>query len=39
MPESTPSQVTQWLTNHRLTSYLSTFTHFSGADIMRYVIH
>ncbi|XP_037717803.1 upstream-binding protein 1 isoform X5 [Drosophila subpulchrella] len=35
MPESTPSQVTQWLTNHRLTSYLSTFTHFSGADIMR----
>ncbi|XP_017000222.2 upstream-binding protein 1 isoform X1 [Drosophila takahashii] len=35
MPESTPSQVTQWLTNHRLTSYLSTFAHFSGADIMR----
>ncbi|XP_017128821.1 upstream-binding protein 1 isoform X1 [Drosophila elegans] len=35
MPESTPSQVTQWLTNHRLTTYLSTFAHFSGADIMR----
>ncbi|BFG03996.1 hybrid signal transduction histidine kinase A [Drosophila madeirensis] len=35
MPESTPSQVTQWLTNHRLTAYLSTFAHFSGADIMR----
>ncbi|KMY92695.1 upstream-binding protein 1 isoform X1 [Drosophila simulans] len=35
MPESTPSQVTQWLTNHRLTAYLSTFAQFSGADIMR----
>ncbi|XP_017066532.2 homeobox protein 5 isoform X1 [Drosophila eugracilis] len=35
MPESTPSQVTQWLTNNRLTTYLSTFAHFSGADIMR----
>ncbi|KAH8237214.1 hypothetical protein KR038_007176 [Drosophila bunnanda] len=35
MPESTPAQVTQWLTNHRLTAYLSTFAHFSGADIMR----
>ncbi|XP_032586564.1 upstream-binding protein 1 isoform X1 [Drosophila mojavensis] len=35
MPESTPAQVTQWLTHHRLTAYLNTFTHFSGADIMR----
>ncbi|XP_017087290.1 upstream-binding protein 1 isoform X4 [Drosophila bipectinata] len=35
MPESTPSQVTQWLTNHRLTAYLSTFAQFSGSDIMR----
>ncbi|KAM7344722.1 transcription factor CP2 like gemini [Cochliomyia hominivorax] len=35
MPESTPAQVTQWLTYHRLTTYLSTFAHFSGADIMR----
>ncbi|XP_034479224.1 upstream-binding protein 1 isoform X2 [Drosophila innubila] len=35
MPESTPAQVTQWLTNHRLTAYLTTFAHFSGADIMR----
>ncbi|XP_075168076.1 transcription factor CP2 like gemini isoform X2 [Haematobia irritans] len=35
MPESTPVQVTQWLTYHRLTSYLSTFAQFSGADIMR----
>ncbi|KAL7737667.1 hypothetical protein ACLKA6_006071 [Drosophila palustris] len=35
MPESTPAQVTQWLTNHRLTAYLNTFAHFSGADIMR----
>ncbi|XP_065370405.1 transcription factor CP2 isoform X2 [Calliphora vicina] len=35
MPESTPAQVTHWLTYHRLTSYLSTFAHFSGADIMR----
>ncbi|EDW02030.1 GH21767 [Drosophila grimshawi] len=35
MPDSTPAQVTQWLTNHRLTAYLATFTHFSGADIMR----
>ncbi|XP_073812085.1 transcription factor CP2 like gemini isoform X2 [Musca autumnalis] len=35
MPESTPVQVTQWLTYHRLTAYLSTFAQFSGADIMR----
>ncbi|KAH8299788.1 hypothetical protein KR044_005947 [Drosophila immigrans] len=35
MPESTPAQVTQWLTHHRLTAYLTTFAHFSGADIMR----
>ncbi|KRF80151.1 probable basic-leucine zipper transcription factor F isoform X2 [Drosophila virilis] len=35
MPESTPAQVTQWLTNHRLTAYVTTFAHFSGADIMR----
>ncbi|XP_049308822.1 putative uncharacterized protein DDB_G0282133 isoform X1 [Bactrocera dorsalis] len=35
LPESSPSQVAQWLSHHRLTSYLSTFSHFSGADIMR----
>lgn len=35
MPESSPAQVIQWLTDHRLTAYLSTFAHFSGADIMR----
>uniref|UniRef100_T1PE76 SAM domain-containing protein n=1 Tax=Musca domestica TaxID=7370 RepID=T1PE76_MUSDO len=35
MPDSTPVQVTQWLTYHRLTAYLSTFAQFSGADIMR----
>ncbi|XP_017466287.1 PREDICTED: transcription factor CP2-like protein 1, partial [Rhagoletis zephyria] len=35
LPESTPSQVAQWLNHHRLTSYLSTFAHFSGSDIMR----
>ncbi|KAH8272898.1 hypothetical protein KR018_008412 [Drosophila ironensis] len=35
MPDSTPSQVTQWLTHHRLTAYLSTFAQFSGSDIMR----
>ncbi|XP_012157720.1 transcription factor CP2-like protein 1 isoform X2 [Ceratitis capitata] len=34
-PESTPSQVAQWLNNHRLTSYLSTFAHFSGSDVLR----
>ncbi|XP_037942298.1 upstream-binding protein 1-like isoform X2 [Teleopsis dalmanni] len=34
-PETTPVQVTQWLTNHRLTAYLTTFTHFSGSDILR----
>ncbi|XP_051860854.1 upstream-binding protein 1 isoform X2 [Drosophila albomicans] len=35
MPESMPAQVTQWLTQHRLTAYLTTFAHFSGADILR----
>uniref|UniRef100_A0A0K8VTH7 Upstream-binding protein 1 n=2 Tax=Bactrocera latifrons TaxID=174628 RepID=A0A0K8VTH7_BACLA len=35
LPESSPSQVSQWLSHHRLTSYLSTFLHFSGSDIMR----
>ncbi|XP_069964719.1 protein grainyhead isoform X2 [Bactrocera oleae] len=35
LPESSPSQVAQWLSHHRLTSYLSTFAHFSGSDIMR----
>lgn len=35
LPESTPSQVAQWLSHHRLTTYLSTFAHFSGSDIMR----
>ncbi|KAL9916366.1 upstream-binding protein 1 isoform X3 [Glossina fuscipes] len=35
MPESSPAQVIQWLTDHRLSAYLSTFAHFSGADIMR----
>ncbi|XP_068147743.1 putative uncharacterized protein DDB_G0282129 isoform X1 [Drosophila tropicalis] len=35
MPDSTPAQVTQWLTQHRLTAYLTTFAHFSGSDIMR----
>ncbi|XP_055847759.1 putative uncharacterized protein DDB_G0286901 isoform X2 [Episyrphus balteatus] len=35
MAESTPAQVTQWLTYHRLTTYVSTFAHFSGSDILR----
>jgi len=35
MPDSTSTQVAHWLTTNRLTSYLSTFAHFSGSDIMR----
>ncbi|XP_067629478.1 uncharacterized protein gem isoform X2 [Eurosta solidaginis] len=35
LPESSPSQVAQWLSHNRLTSYLSTFVHFSGSDILR----
>ncbi|XP_030388317.1 upstream-binding protein 1 [Scaptodrosophila lebanonensis] len=35
MPDSTPAQVTQWLTQNRLTAYLTTFSQFSGADILR----
>lgn len=37
MPDATPAQVTQWLTYHRLTSYITTFAHFSGADVLRCV--
>lgn len=33
--DSTPNQVSQWLTFHRLTAYVATFTHFSGSDILR----
>ncbi|CAD7077968.1 unnamed protein product [Hermetia illucens] len=33
--DSSPCQVSQWLTFYRLTAYVSTFTHFSGSDILR----
>ncbi|XP_070501340.1 transcription factor CP2-like protein 1 isoform X2 [Chironomus tepperi] len=33
--ESTPSQLTQWLTFHRLTSYANIFGSFSGCDLLR----
>lgn len=35
--DSTPAQLAQWLTYHRLNIYSSTFTHFSGSDMLRYV--
>ncbi|CRK95673.1 CLUMA_CG009131, isoform A [Clunio marinus] len=33
--DSTPQHLTQWLAFHRLTSYASTFSHFSGCDLLR----
>ncbi|XP_055373957.1 transcription factor CP2 isoform X2 [Condylostylus longicornis] len=33
--DSSPIQVSQWLTYHRLNAYLNTFAQFSGSDILR----
>ena len=33
--ESTPSQLTQWLACHRLTSHANVFGSFSGCDLLR----
>lgn len=30
-----PQQLSQWLSFHRLTAYASTFSHFSGSDLLR----
>jgi transcription factor CP2 and related proteins len=34
--DTTPQQLMQWLNVNRLSSYSSTFTHFSGCDVLRY---
>lgn len=33
--DSTPHHLTQWLAYHRLSAYASTFSHFSGCDLLR----
>lgn len=33
--DSTQTQLTQWMTYHRLTSYLTLFSNFTGADLLR----
>lgn len=35
--DSTPHHLTQWLASHRLSAYTSTFSHFSGCDLLRFV--
>lgn len=33
--DTTPQQLMQWLAFHRLSTYASTLTHFSGCDVLR----
>lgn len=33
--DTTPNQLSQWMSYHRLSSYLSTFAQFSGSDLLR----
>lgn len=33
--ETTPQQLAQWINFHRLSGHMSTFSHFSGADLLR----
>lgn len=33
--DTTPQQLAQWINYHRLSNHLSTFAHFSGADLLR----
>lgn len=33
--DMTPSQLVQWINQHRLGQHMATFAHFSGADLLR----
>lgn len=33
--DATPTMLAQWMSSHRLGQYVSTFTHFTGADVLR----
>lgn len=33
--DTSPQHLNQWINYHRLSSHLSTFAHFSGADLLR----
>lgn len=33
--DMTPSQLVQWINHHRLGQHMTTFAHFSGADLLR----
>lgn len=33
--DSTPTHLAKWMTYHRLSQHMGTFTHFAGSDILR----